>query len=173
MHVLGEVYCFGASLSGLGFWSYFRGCLGAQGRSASWDGMGGGWPFCRTLVERLVCFVFSLSTIQSRFIWYPLCRQYRILALARGISGWRSPGPRRGKAETLLSWSLPNLSGVKPSPGRGVVFRGGAAFVLLPGQDPNMRGLWRSSCHPDPGPRDPTGQIPPATPWPASDAAGA
>lgn len=64
LHVLGEVYCFGASMSGLGFLALFWGCLGAQGKLASWDRMGRRWHFCRTLVGRLVglCFAFFLST---------------------------------------------------------------------------------------------------------------
>lgn len=63
----------------LGFWSYFRGYLGAQGQLASWDRMGRRWRFCRTLVGRLVglCFAFFLSTSRSRFIWFPLCGRHR------------------------------------------------------------------------------------------------
>lgn len=61
---------------------------------------------------------------------------WTVPVLARGISGWRSPGPSRGKAETLLSRFLCNLSRAEPSAGRRVVFRRGAANVPLPGQGP-------------------------------------
>lgn len=56
-------------------------------------------------------------------------------ALARGISGGRSPSSGRGEAKMLLSQFLRHLGRAGPSPGRRVAFRR-TAYILRPRQGP-------------------------------------
>lgn len=163
-------------MSGLWFGSYFRGCLGALGGSASHGKRrGGGWAFLLYSVEG--CFVLylvshsspSISQVVS-FVFH--CVDFACTALARGIWGWVIPGPSLGKTEKLSFWFLPSLHGAKTLPRReeGVVrsqtfgekaaprLLGGchSVYVLPPGQGRKpYRELWRSSRGPHPGYRGP------------------
>lgn len=120
----------------LGFWSYFRGCLGAQGQLASRDGMGRRWHFCHTLLGRLVGFVFCILPLHKPKSLHLVSTVWTAPALARGISGGRSPSPGRGKAEMLRSRFLRHLGRAGPSPGRRMASRRGTAYILQPGQGP-------------------------------------
>lgn len=111
-------------MSGLGFWSYFRGGLEAQGCSASYGkGQGSGRAFLLYFSGRAVWLLFLFhvlpSTGQSSCVWFPLCGQCPSTALTGRIWGCLSPSHRHGEAEKLL-WFLPSLNGgvQKPSPGK-------------------------------------------------------
>lgn len=114
-------------MSGLWFGSYFRGCLGALGGSASHGKRrGGGWAFPLYSVEG--CFVLYLVSHSSPSISQVIsfgfhCVDFACTALAGGIWGWVSPGPSLGKTEKLSFWFLPSLRGAKTLPRReeGVV----------------------------------------------------
>ena len=134
LQVLGEVYCFGPSMSGLGFCLILGvvwGPRGGQPHGTGWvvDGLSIIllWGGC------LVCVLHS--SLHKPKSLHLVSTVWTVPVLARGISGWRSPGPSHGKAETLFCF-LRNLSRAEPSAGRRVVFRRGAAYVLLPGQGP-------------------------------------
>ena len=132
----------------LGFWSYFRGYLGAQGQLASWDRMGRRWRFCRTLVGRLVglCFAFFLSTSRSRFIWFPLCGRHR--RWPEGFQVGEAPAPDVVKQRCCSLSSCATSAGQDPPQGGG--WRSGEQRTFSgPGRAQSLTcRQWRSSGHP-------------------------
>lgn len=136
LHVSEEVCCFGASMSGLGFSSYFRGCLGAQRRSASRDRMGNGWPFRRTLVGGgLVCASPS-SPPQAKVTSFGFRCVDSTGAWPQGLQAGEALVPVVAKQSHCSPGSC--LVAVGQSPPRGGGRRSGvgeAVYVLLSRQD--------------------------------------
>lgn len=174
MQVLGEVYCFGPSMSGLGFWSYFRSCLGTQGQSASRDGMGSGWPFYHTLVGRWFGLCFAFFPPQAKVASFGFHCVDSTGACQRDLGleePWSQPWQSRDAALPVL---------VQPQQGRtlsreagGVQERGSERSPAWAGPEALCEGCGAAAIALSLGPGEPAGRTPPGTPWPASNIAGA
>ena len=154
--------------------SYFRSCLGTQGRSASRDGMGSGWPFYHTLVGRLFGLCFAFFPPQAEVASF-------------GFHCVDSTGACQRDLRLEEPWSQPWQSGdavllllAQPQQGRtlsreegGVQERGSVRSPAWAGPEALCEGCGEATVALTLGQGEPAGRTPPATPWPTSNAAGA